>query len=57
MMHTALGRGIVMADSEPHLVPFAQGITDFGMHSSDGVTKHLVEYFKLPTSFLKKKGK
>ena len=53
MMHTALGRGIVMADSEPHLVPFARGITDFGMHSSDGVAKHLAQYFNLPYPFEK----
>ena len=43
MMHTALGRGIVMADSDPYLIPFARGITDFGMHGSDGVAKRLAE--------------
>jgi len=54
MMHTALGRGIVMADSDPYLIPFARGITDFGMHGSDGVAKRLAEYFNLPYPFEKK---
>ncbi|MCE8158996.1 MAG: HAD-IIB family hydrolase [Candidatus Moeniiplasma glomeromycotorum] len=46
MMHT-VGKGVVMADSDPSLIPFARGITDFGLLNSDGVAKHLKEYFNL----------
>jgi hypothetical protein len=53
MMHT-VGKGVVMADSDPSLIPFARGITDFGLLNSDGVAKHLAEYFNLPATFEEK---
>lgn len=46
-MMRKVGKGVVMADSDPHLMPFARGITDFGLLNSDGVAKHLAEYFNL----------
>lgn len=53
MMRT-VGKRVVMADSDSSLITFAGAITDFDLQNSDGVAKHLAEFFNLPLPFEKK---